>query len=380
MHGDLIHTRSSSIGRISQIYSPASDEEPSAHPPRADLNRLALISAQVHVDAMVRTVATVSEALARLADPSTPRADLVSDFATKTIPRWHFAMLNDHERNDAFAVALERRIRPGSHVLDIGTGTGLLAMMAIQAGAGRVTTCEANPLLAEIARQLITAHGMEKEITVIAKSSTDLVVGRDIDAPADLVVSEIADCGLIGEGLLPTIRHARKHLLADGGQLLPQSARLFGFLLESPVVVGLNRVSAAGGFDVRLLNMVATQGHFPVRLSTWPHRVLSETAELASFDLLVDPLQDGHRTITLNVTADGVAHGLIAWFEMDLGAGVVLRNSPENLGSHWMQALVSFDRPVVMTAGSTLELELRWAAERLTAHVKTAHELGQGAQ
>src|SRR5262249_3817977 len=148
-------------------------------------------------------------------------------------------------------------------------GTGLLAMMAIQAGAGRVTTCETNPLLAEIAQQVIRAHGMDKHISVIPKSSTELAVGRDIDAPADLVVSEIADCGLIGEGMLPTMRHARRHLLADGGQLLPQSARLFGFLLESPVIVGLNRVSGAAGFDVRLLNVAATQGHFPVRLNTW---------------------------------------------------------------------------------------------------------------
>src|SRR5215475_15352733 len=43
--------------------------------------------------------------------------------AARTVPRWHFAMLNDSERNDALAVALERIVRPGSHVLDIGAGS-----------------------------------------------------------------------------------------------------------------------------------------------------------------------------------------------------------------------------------------------------------------
>lgn len=378
MRRNMTHVFRVDNDRVGQIHRQLPDEGQQVNLSDIDAKHLALVSAQVHINAIARAADTMSEALARWVYASVPPVDLVSEFAIKSVPRWHFAMLNDHERNDAFAVALERRLRPGSHVLDIGTGTGLLSMMAIQAGAGRVTTCEANPVLAEIARQVIAAHGMANEITVIPKQSTALVMGRDIDAPADLVVSEVADCGLVGEGLLPTMRHARQHLLAEGGQLMPESARLFGFLVDSPVVAGLNRVTGAGGFDVRLLNMVATQGHFPVRLSTWPHRVVSETVDLIGFDLLTDSLQDGHRMVTLPVTADGVAHGLIAWFEMDLGAGVVLRNSPENLGSHWMQALVSFDGPVPVKAGTDLELKLRWAGERLTARVSVSHNCTEG--
>lgn len=378
MQGNLTHAFPTTIDQIGQFYRQAPEEESLTNHSGTDAARLALVSAQAQVNAIVRAAGTVSETLAKLATASVSPTDLVAELAVKTIPRWHFAMLNDHERNDAFAVALERRIRPGSHVLDIGTGTGLLAMMAVQAGAAKVTACEANPLLAEIAHQVIDAHGMGKAVTVIPKRSTELVVGRDMDTPADLVMTEIADCGLVGEGLLPTMRHARQHLLAEGGQLLPQSARLFGFLVDSPVVAGLNRVSGAGGFDVGLLNLVATQGHFPVRLSTWPHQVVSETVELIAFDLSADSLQDGHRMVTLPVTRDGVAHGLIAWFEMDLGANVLLRNSPENLGSHWMQALVSFDQPVPVTAGKILEIELRWTGERLTAHVDSSHNFAKG--
>jgi type II protein arginine methyltransferase len=310
---------------------------------------------------------SLSTALAA-ADGSRNTSHVIGEIANRTIPRWHFAMLNDTERNDALATALERRVRPGSQVLDIGAGTGLLAMMAARAGAARVTTCEANPLLAEIARKVVDAHGLSDVITVIPKRSTDLRVGVELERPADLVVSEIVDCGLIGEGLLPTMRHVREHLLAPGGQLLPRSGRLLGFLIESKVITGLNRVTHAGGFDVRLLNTVATKGHFPVRLRTWPHRVLSDTVELAFFDLANDSLDDGSRRLTLPVTAGGEAHALVAWFEMDLGAGVVIRNSPENLGSHWMQALMSFDRPVPVSAGSHLDVELSWKNESLTVH------------
>jgi len=53
---------------------------------------------------------------------------------------------------------------------------------------------------------------------------------------------------------------------------------------------------------------------------------------------------------------------------MDLGAGVMIRNSPENLGSHWMQALMSFEHPVPVSAGGRLDLELSWQDESLNAH------------
>jgi type II protein arginine methyltransferase len=298
-------------------------------------------------------------------DWSSEMDELLSRIGRHTIPRWHFAMLNDRGRNDAYVAAIERQVVPGSHVLDIGSGTGLLAMMAARAGAGRVTTCEANPLLAEIARQVIAVNGLSEVITVVPRISSELRVGRDLPGRADLIVSEIVDCGLLGEGLLPTIRHCREHLLKPGGTLLPASARLFGFLVESEVVSGQNRVATAAGFDVRLLNVVATKGHYPVRLQTWPHEMLSSAVELASFDLARDRLDDGQRRITLPVLTTGVAHALAVWFEMDLDGGVILSNPPYASDSHWMQALVPLPVPKPVTAGEELALDFGWRNERL---------------
>ena len=54
-----------------------------------------------------------------------------------SIPRWHFDMVLDQRRNDAFDAAIRRAIELKTahgnkevHVLDMGAGTGLLAMMA----------------------------------------------------------------------------------------------------------------------------------------------------------------------------------------------------------------------------------------------------------
>lgn len=327
--------------------------------------RMILASMRAHTDLLSRSTAAVGAAFAAAMDSSLMASEAIARIAALTIPRWHFPMLNDTERNNAFARALRQRIEPGAFVLDIGAGTGLLAMMAARAGAGQVVTCETNPMLAEIATRVVAAHGMADVITVLPKSSTELRVGVDLARPVDMVVCEIVDCGLVGEGLLPSLRHAREQLLRPGGELMPTAARLRGFLVESEDLLRLNRVSEAGDFDVRLLNVAATRGHFPVRLRTWPYRLLTETVELASFDLLEGCLDDGSRSVACPAIHDGLAHALVAWFEMELAPGIVLCNPPENVRSHWMQALVILDRPQPTRAGQTSPLEIRWEHGRL---------------
>ncbi|TDD95329.1 methyltransferase domain-containing protein [Actinomadura rubrisoli] len=315
------------------------------------------------MDEIAREASSVLEDPARIlsAEPGA-----FARIAARTVPRWHFAMLNDGERNSALVAALKRRVPAGASVLDIGSGSGLLAMAAVRAGAGRVYTCEANPLLAEIARQTIAAHGMSGTVTVLAKRSDALRVGVDLDRPVDVLVSEIVDCGLIGEGLLPAFRDARERLLAPGGVLIPSAARLYGRLVRSEAVAALNQVGKADEFDVSLMNALATRGHFPVRLNTWPHAMVSETVRLLDLDLRRDALEPGERAVSLTATGDGEAHALAVWFELDLGGGMVLRNSPADSGSHWMQGVIPFAEPVPTKVGEPVSFRLRWSDTRLS--------------
>jgi type II protein arginine methyltransferase len=207
---------------------------------------------------------------------------------------------------------------------------------------------------------------MSDVITVISKPSYLLQVGRDLPARVDVLLSEIVDCGLVGEGLLPSIRHARAHLLAPGGVVLPRAARLYGQLVDSAAVLALNRADKASEFDVSLMNTVATSGHFPVRLGTRPHQMMSRQVRLVDFDLSRGPLDPGARWVTFEATADGEAHGLAIWFELDLDGGITLCNDPQNAATHWGQAMALFDSPVPVKAEENVSACLRWSDQRLS--------------
>ena len=107
---------------------------------------------------------------------------------SRKVPSWHAAMLRDHARNAAYRQAIEA-MAPGRVVLDIGTGSGLLAMIAARAGAARVVACEANPVVAETARRIIAANGLDHVVTVHACHSSELERAMIGGAGAELVVS-----------------------------------------------------------------------------------------------------------------------------------------------------------------------------------------------
>lgn len=51
----------------------------------------------------------------------------LQNLCNSLMEQWHFRMLNDSYRNEAYREAIIKKVRQGfSSVLDIGTGTGLL--------------------------------------------------------------------------------------------------------------------------------------------------------------------------------------------------------------------------------------------------------------
>jgi type III protein arginine methyltransferase len=250
---------------------------------------------------------------------------------TTNVPSFHRTMLRDDLRNAAYRKAIES-MAPGKRVLDIGTGSGLLAMMAARAGATHVYACEVNPMLAATAREIIAANGLAERITVITAHSNKLDRERDLGGGAELVVSEIFSNNVIGEGVLSSLADARGRLCIPGAVFLPQSAAIRVGLAD------LDRVKPwAGqveGFCISLFSR-----HLPnsyTRRHDMPGLTLRNgVADLFSFDFLSDISQVEYSNVTL-VVEDGPVNGIVQWLRLELAPGISYENVPgASAGSHW---------------------------------------------
>jgi len=274
------------------------------------------------------------------------------------VPRWHFAMLNDLSRNSLFEEAIKHAVRRGGHVLDIGSGSALLAMIAARYGADLVTSCEIVRPIAQAAARIVADNGLADAITVVNKSSDQLVVGGELPERADLIVTEIVDCGLVGEGILPSLRHARAHLLKPGGTIIPKGARVLAAPVDSAYLWQLNRVGYACGFDVSHFNEFASRRYFPILLHAWPYRLLTTPVEVLSFDFAKDPLAPGNKVVEVPIEESGTCHGIAFWFELFLDDKRVLTNEPNNRTGHWDQAFQCLPKPLAVRAGTTVQLSV----------------------
>eukprot|EP00775_Hariotina_reticulata_P006410 gene6410-6641_t len=90
--------------------------------------------------------------------------------------------------------------------------------------------------MAETASSCVAFNGYSDQVHVLHRDGRFLKLGRDMHSPADLLVFEVFDCGLIGEGALHIVAAAKaSHLLTPAAEVLPAAAKLaFEFDFNTP--------------------------------------------------------------------------------------------------------------------------------------------------
>lgn len=265
-----------------------------------------------------------------------------------SVPRWHFTMLHDRHRNEAYDRAIRRLVTPESIVLDIGTGSGLLAIMAARAGARHVYACEFVKTLSDKAREIVALNGFSDRVTVINKRSTDLVVGVDLPERANFLVTETFDVGLVGEGVVTSVSHALDQLLVPDAIVMPGRAWVYAALVDCPALDEFGRVEDAVGIDLRPFNVFAT-GLVNQRLASYPHTTLCEPFEVFSFDF-TRPIERAARELSVHVDRDGLCNAIVFWYKLELDPDTHLSTDPQT-PSHWHQAIQLLDERVELAAG-----------------------------
>ena len=311
---------------------------------------------------LTRAIAIAKQA--RDAAPTDPEiVKMANEIISRAIPSWHVSLVKDIQRNDAFEAALIRNVKPGMRVLDVGAGTGLLAMMAARAGADNVYSCELNPALASVAKDIVRTNGFEGKITIIAKNSRDINADADMGGLADLVVAEILGNDLVCEHVLPAMRDVVQRLAKPGARLIPQS----GDIRIAPAFwddLDKRRMDNTAGFDLSLFNQLQRPSYKLHSADSALH-LRGTATNLFSFNFSDTHIPEERTMIEL--VADGrPVNGIIQWIRLQMDEEGELENKPgPDVRSSWSCLLHPLPEPVETVLGQRLQIGATHKGNRL---------------
>lgn len=291
-------------------------------------------------------------------------ASAVRAILSHKIPRWHGAMLHESARNDAFASAIAHAVRPDTRVLDIGAGSGLLAMMAARAGAAEVIACEAHKALARTAEGIVAANGLAGVVRVIGRNSRELEADADLGGRIDLVISETFSNDLVSEGALGTLRHAMQALAQPGARVIPRKASIrvaFGRYDGDAV----RPVADVHGFDLSRFDRHRA-ARFGVEIGDPRLGLCSPVTDLFAFDFEAGDWQLDEE-VELELAAGALApNGVVQWIKLQLDEESGYENAPgPGRSSHWAALFTPFEAGVKVGPGGTVRIHGRHGEDDL---------------
>lgn len=259
-------------------------------------------------------------------------------------------MLLDRVRVDAYAEAIGRVVRRGDVVLDIGSGSGVLAMLAARAGARRVYAVERTGAIA-LVKEHVRANGMEG---VVEPMRAELAEIERLPERPRVILAEMLGHFAPAEQSHKVYRLARR-LAADGAVMIPRSYRLV-FAAARPRGLAEDLAAMEGLHGLRLEGITA-------RLR---HRVA--WTRLAA-DELVGPETDGEEIASdgelprqfrgrARVAVAGPVTAIAVSFVATLAEGVTLSSAVGSAATHWVQTVFPLEPAMEARAGDELEIEL----------------------
>jgi len=266
--------------------------------------------------------------------------------------RSHEGMMNDIGRTETYRKAIHGN--PDNFkdkiVMDVGSGSGLLAFFAIQAGAKKVYAVEASNMH-EVITELAKANGWGDKVVVVNKVLQDM---NESDCPlnsVDTIIAETLGTFLFGERGIETMLVARDRFLKKGGAIFPTRAtlsmapfsdkKLFDAKTTQPLFwtgtdfYGINLSSGYARAHRECMSQVVASMVDPGSLVATQHDVVYDFRTIDSAALR--NIQVPYRFAS---DRDCEVHGIAGWFVAEfLGANETIRLStaPCDTLTHWFQ-------------------------------------------
>ena len=277
---------------------------------------------------------------------------------------FHQLMLDDQIRMVAYKNAIQDAVKPGMVVLDLGTGTGILGLWALQAGAKYLYAIDVNAAVIPEAIATFERGGFSGKYQIFHGLSYDIKLPNQVD----LIISEII--GNLGdnEDFIPILDDARKRFLKPNGRMLPRSVR--SQLVPVSAVRAHQQVAAQ---ECRALNTSYSLPELMQRLAIkspfnlYYDAIITRRCYLSEPKVAKNFLFDGSdqqvyvTELTYGVTLDGLLTGFKGSFIAELSDAVVLDISGDDIAARttsdsWKHCYLPLQDPLNVKQGDEIRL------------------------
>lgn len=243
----------------------------------------------------------------------------------------HAHMVDDPLRTEPLLKAIQNTVKNEMVVIDIGTGTGILAIEAARSGAKHVYALDCDKAALACAKKLAKKTGVEKKISFIHSLSFNYKP----EEKADLIICETVGSFAFDENILATLLDAKKRLLKRGGKIIPERLKL-------------------SAVPITRLPQVETP---------------SEIAEISSSDFAAEPkllssidfndtFKDfEHAKTSFKVKEDCTIRAIALWPEVSWSGKHKTSASPLLKQTHWKQGIMPIE-PKFFKKGELAKIEI----------------------
>lgn len=267
----------------------------------------------------------------------------------------HLGYWRDEVKLDRYRRALAETVHPGDTVLDLGTGSGMLGLLACEAGAGKVYAVDAGAI-GSVAAEVFERNGFGDRVEVIRALSSDVRLPDRVD----LVLGDQIGGLAYSAGVFKFYDDAARRLMKPGGVTVPDRFDL--------VLAAVEHESAReaidpfrhpiGGFDLAPLHRLVQNTIRPVFMRD--EQGLLSSPETVHRRLATDASRIEIRS-RLHVTREGRLDGIAGMFVAQMSPSVRMSNvpgHPDLMGHRW-QDFFPIDHPIPVQRGDVVDVEFQ---------------------
>lgn len=290
-------------------------------------------------------------------------------------PVYYRKLLAQPERLSKMNRAIQAAVTPGDIVVDIGTGIGTYAVMAVRAGASRVYALEPGRV-ADVAARVFEVNGVRDRVVLLRQRADE----TDLPEQADLIITEDFAPWFFDDHLYHLFLSSRQRILKEEGGVIPAriTVRAAPWGGPSPGMVPTSDgapemkdslwKSRAGSSDfdlsdvngIDLSPLEESVRNTPDTAGIPPGGALADGVDLFEWNLArLDP-EPGYSAITWTTTRSGVMWGLGLWMEMTLWPGIEYSNAPDTGEMSWGQGHFPLSSPLPVEKGTVVEAEVTY--------------------